>query len=177
MKEYIIRYKKLRHKLLEKHKCKNFNEKGITLIALIVTIIVLLILSAVVLIMLAGKNSILRRAETANEEYEIGAEKEQVDIAQISLKNETDVKEETWEKLIANTKATKITETDYIIKFNNSGRLYWVKADKESSYMGKDQENEFREIEQDGTKEKPYVINTIEDLVDFSNNVRTRNII
>ena len=104
--------------------------------------------------MLAGKNSILRRAETANEEYEIGAEKEQVDIAQISLKNETDVKEETWEKLIANTKATKITETDYIIKFNNSGRLYWVKADKESSYIGKDQENEFREIEQDGTKEK-----------------------
>ncbi len=93
------------------------------------------------------------------------------------IKNETDVKEETWEKLIANTKATKITETDYIIKFNNSGRLYWVKADKESSYIGKDQENEFRETEQDGTKEKPYVINTIEDLVDFSNNVRTRNII
>lgn len=177
MKEYIIRYKKHRHKLLEKNKCKNFNEKGITIIALIVTIIVLLILATVVLIMLTGKNSILNKAESASEEYEIGVEKEQVDIAQISLKNETDVKEETWEKLITNTKATKISETDYIIKFNNSGRLYWVKADKDSFYIGKDKENEFKEIDQDGTEEKPYVISTIEDLVDFSNNVRNRSII
>ena len=42
-------------------------KKGITLIALVITIIVLLILAGISIIMLSGDNSILRRAGDARE--------------------------------------------------------------------------------------------------------------
>ena len=42
-------------------------EKGITLIALVITIIVLLILAAVSIAMLTGENGILKKASTAKE--------------------------------------------------------------------------------------------------------------
>ena len=45
-------------------------EKGITLIALIITIIVLLILAGISISMLSGDNSILSRATTAKEDTE-----------------------------------------------------------------------------------------------------------
>lgn len=151
--------------------------KGITLIALVITIIVLLILAGVTLTTLTGKNGLLNKAKNASEEYEVSSEKEQVDIAQMSLKNESNINEKTWEDLIPNTTVTKVSEKDYIIKFNDCKRLYWAKLDNSSIYIGKDKVNEFEEIDQDGTEAKPYVINTIEDLVDFSNNVRNRNII
>lgn len=44
-------------------------EKGITLIALVITIIVLLILATVSIAMLTGKNGILGKAEKATEEH------------------------------------------------------------------------------------------------------------
>ena len=52
------------------------NEKGITLIALIVTIIVLLILASVSIAMLTGENGILIQAKKAKEETKIASEKE-----------------------------------------------------------------------------------------------------
>lgn len=148
------------------------NEKGITLIALVITIIILLLLLTITIRILVGNNGIINRAGVASEEYEISSEKEQVNMAQMSLKDETNVKEESWEKIIRNTKATKVSDTEYIIKFNKSGRLYWAELDDDVIYIGKDKENEFEEIDEDGSEGKPYVINTIEDLVEFSNNVR-----
>ena len=47
---------------------KTNESRGITLIALIVTIIVLLILSGISIAMLTGQNGILNRAEKANSE-------------------------------------------------------------------------------------------------------------
>ena len=44
------------------------NQKGITLIALVITIIVLLILAGVSLAMLTGQKGILTRATEANED-------------------------------------------------------------------------------------------------------------
>lgn len=55
---------------------KKVKEKGITLIALIVTIIVLLILASVSIAMLTGKNGILSQAKKAKEETKIASEKE-----------------------------------------------------------------------------------------------------
>lgn len=46
-------------------------ETGITLIALVVTIIVILILAGISLTMVSGKNGILSRAAQAKEETEI----------------------------------------------------------------------------------------------------------
>ena len=55
--------------------------KGITLIALVITIIVLLILAGVSIAMLTGENGILNQAKKAKEETEIASEEEKVKLA------------------------------------------------------------------------------------------------
>ena len=55
--------------------------KGITLIALVITIIVMLILATISITMLTGDNSILKRAVDAKEQTGIGQEKEIVSLA------------------------------------------------------------------------------------------------
>ena len=62
-------------------KISNFkNKNGITLIALVITIIVLLILAAISITMLTGDNSILKRATDAKEHTSIAKEKEQIKL-------------------------------------------------------------------------------------------------
>ena len=51
--------------------------RGITLIALVVTIIVLLILAGISISMLTGQNGILNRAVEAKEKTQVANEKEQ----------------------------------------------------------------------------------------------------
>ena len=60
--------------------------KGITLIALVVTIIVLLILAGVAIAMLRGDNGILNRATEAKYENVIGSFNEQVKLAHMSTR-------------------------------------------------------------------------------------------
>ena len=55
---------------LKKQKYKIGNRGGITLIALVITIIVMLILAAISIAMLTGDNSILKRAVDAKERTE-----------------------------------------------------------------------------------------------------------
>ena len=62
---------------------KNKNS-GITLIALVITVIVLLILAGISISMLSGNNGILQRAGDARDETIIGQEKEQVELAYVS---------------------------------------------------------------------------------------------
>ena len=54
--------------------------KGITLIALVITIIVLLILAAVSIAMLTGENSILNRAQESASANALGAAKDAVNL-------------------------------------------------------------------------------------------------
>ena len=63
---------------------KTKKEKGITLIALVITIIVLLILAGVTIATLTGENGILTKANDAKEETIIAQEKEQIALAQSS---------------------------------------------------------------------------------------------
>ena len=63
---------------------KRINNRGITLIALVITIIVLLILAGVTIATLTGENGILTRASDAKEETIIAQEKEQIALAQSS---------------------------------------------------------------------------------------------
>jgi len=58
--------------------------KGITLIALVITIIVLLILAGISISMLNGDNGILKRAGDAKDYTIVGQEKEQVELAYVS---------------------------------------------------------------------------------------------
>ena len=55
-------------------------EKGITLLALVVTIIVLLILAAVTIVGVVGENGIIKRAMKAVEEHKIGALTETLEV-------------------------------------------------------------------------------------------------
>ena len=58
-------------------------ERGITLIALVITIIVLLILAGVSISMLTGENGILTQAQKAKNETENAARQEEMDLAEI----------------------------------------------------------------------------------------------
>ena len=60
-------------------------EGGITLIALVVTIVVLLILAGVSISMLTGENGIITRATESNLQTKIGEEKEAINLAMQAL--------------------------------------------------------------------------------------------
>ena len=63
------------------------NRKGITLIALVITIVVLLILAGVTIATLTGDNGILTQAGKAKETTEIGEEKEIIGLSVIQATN------------------------------------------------------------------------------------------
>ena len=72
---------------MQKFKKKNFKStKGITLIALVVTIIILLILAGISIAMLTGNNGVLTQGKRAKEETEIAEEKEAISLAMNALK-------------------------------------------------------------------------------------------
>ena len=68
-------------KLQKYFKIQIIEQRGITLIALVITIIVLLILAGVTIATLTGKNGILTRASEASEKTEEAGAKEQVQLA------------------------------------------------------------------------------------------------
>lgn len=69
-------------------KRKNIKEHGITLVALVITIVVLIILAAVAINLTLGNNGIFTRAKTAKEQYQNAEAQEKFDIAKAS--NEID---------------------------------------------------------------------------------------
>ena len=62
-------------------KSKNMRNKGITLIALVITIIVLLILAGVSIATLTGENGILTRAQDSKTQTGVEGEKEEIQLA------------------------------------------------------------------------------------------------
>ena len=104
------------------------NQKGITLIALVITIVVLLILASVSIAMLTGDNGILKRAGDAKIETAVGAVKEQVGLYQIEKKmNKQDV---TAESLLAEGKVSRT------VQLGEADKYYMYYALKENSFEG-----------------------------------------
>ena len=64
---------------------RNRQEKGITLIALVITIIILLILAGVVLNLTLGEHGILKKAEQAGEQYKISEILEKLELEKADL--------------------------------------------------------------------------------------------
>ena len=64
------------------------NNKGVTLVALVITIIVLLILAGVSLAMLTGDSGILTNAENAKKETAIANAEDAIDMAYMDIKTE-----------------------------------------------------------------------------------------
>ena len=111
-------------------------QKGITLIALVVTIIVLLILAGVTLVTLMGENGLLSMAEKSAEETEISKEKEIVGLSyqQAKLENGNKISKEKLQNalngFVGESKTSVYTdEEDYDIEFKESGRVYKIDKD------------------------------------------------
>lgn len=77
-------------------------EKGITLIALIITIIIMLILAGVVINLTIGENGLFKTAKQAGKDYEISAIKEQIitDVYDKQAQNEGDVSEDNLKEIL-----------------------------------------------------------------------------
>ena len=64
---------------------KSNKEQGVTLIALVVTLVILLILAAVSIYMLLGDNGLITKAQQAAEQMQIASGKEEIDLQVLDL--------------------------------------------------------------------------------------------
>lgn len=111
--------------------------KGITLIALVVTIIVLLILAGVSINMLTGQNGILNRTNEAKKNSQVANEKESIEMAISSSKMQNidsfEITETSLEQALKNQFGDNVDflindnkDGSFTIKFNNTERMYYV---------------------------------------------------
>ncbi len=109
--------------------------KAVTLLALVITIIVLLILTGVTIATLMGDNGILTRASGAKENTKISEEKEKVSLAinsdLIANKGEKRTKNGIQTELdniegINKTKVIKDGKNSYIVTFLDTNRNYRI---------------------------------------------------
>ena len=120
------------------------DKKGITLIALVITIIVLLILAGVAISMLSGDNGILNRATQAKDETEIKGilEKIQLAVTASMLNKDATIEENTLDKEL----------TDY---FGTNG---YNKTPKGNGWIIKVGESEFEVSSTGKVKQKTIVV-------------------
>ena len=98
------------------------SEKGITLIALIITIIVLLILAGVSIITLTGENGTITRVQTAKKQSEKGKLEEEVKLAITNLQIEENQREMTQEEKRAELeKELKKQDSNSTVSIDGSG--------------------------------------------------------
>ena len=97
-------------------------EEGITLIALIVTIIVLLILAGTSIAMLTSENGIINQAQNAKEETEIASEKEAIQLTMINKEMTGDEKYNIGEELRDRTLANG--DNWKIVSVNDTKQIY-----------------------------------------------------
>lgn len=161
-------------------------QKGITLIALVITIIILLILAAVSINIILGQDGILQRAKDAKEKTEIAQEKEilQLSLMDIMLRNNGKLvfDEETLKSAIERNsnidgiEVEKVADNMYMVIFNTSKRYYEVNSEGNvKTTVAKVNDETPGDWEGDGTKENPYLIKSIEDLVALSDRVSPKS--
>ena len=107
---------------------KETNSKGITLVALVVTIIVLLILAAVSIATLTGENGLLIRANDAKRETEEARREEESMLN--DLNNLIDNYVETTEGFDGEVNSPKISSGMIPVKYENGK---WLKADENNT--------------------------------------------
>ena len=148
------------------------NNKGITLIALIITIIILLILAGVTITMLTGDNGILKQATNARETNSKAEFEEQVKLAVMASKvNDTaSINLETLENEINKIDGTTITKStddklpwtvkkesyEVTITANTTGKDDGKKdEDTKIDYGTKKPEEDTRKVIEQATAAKP----------------------
>ena len=134
---------------------KTRNERGVTLIALVVTIVVLLILAGVAISMLSGDDGIIINAQKASEENDKGREKEIVTLAVGSALSSDEgytIARDNLNSALANHIGTEgvdytLSDTEpYIVTYLDSGRSYVIdEKGKVSEYTETDDDVDISE--------------------------------
>ena len=158
------------------------NKKGITLIALVVTIVVILILAGITVGMVTSDNGILKETKNAKEQAEIDNEKSIVERAKmLTMMRDKSGKItlavfEPALKDEAGANPTEVSNVGDVIEvlFTDTDRYYEVDKDgnvSEPQEVVKDQYagDITKGGRCDGSEKKPYEISCIEDLVVLSN--------
>ena len=159
---------------------KRVKEKGITLIALIVTIIILIILAGITIGTLTGDNGIIKQAQTAKTETERSDIEEKINVIVIDNSKEREMDKD---KLISDFEnklpdGKEIVDSDnliYIIYPEYSFEVDIETGDVKQTEIERVEDETPWELAGSGTEEDPYLIESIEDLVAFSNSVNNGN--
>ena len=111
--------------------------RGITLIALIITIIILIILAGITLVALSGENGILRQASKAKEETAKAEEKEKEDLKE--LEQQILLNTEVWNGTVGNSYAggTGSKEDPYLIENGEQLAYLAEQVNNGEKYTGK----------------------------------------
>ena len=101
--------------------------KGITLIALVITIIVLLILASVSIAMLTGKNGLLQKATKAKEENKLAQAKEQINLMlqEYRIERDTGSNKKFEDFLIEKEKDKKIDSYEKNDSYDENNKKLW----------------------------------------------------
>ena len=139
-KEQLI---KERLKVQKIRKSIKLREKGITLIALVVTIIILLILTGVTLNMALSDNGLLKKAKEAVDKYEKSSETEALELSIMAYTMSRDEKDKIGEILKDN---SVDNPTWKVIKLKNENKQYgtnynYIKEGTEIEGYGKAKHN------------------------------------
>lgn len=113
-------YKKRKDKLIENNK-RISNQKGITLIALVITVVILIILATISINFVFGEDGLIRRAEQARDLYENKAKEEQELLNNIAKRK--------WVQTFAYGLENKIVSID------NMGEIYTVDVNKDGFFQ------------------------------------------
>ena len=154
---------------------------GITLIALIITIIVLLILAGVTINVVVGDNGVLTQAQKAKVETDFTKEKEAIEMAIVSSYTEASNYTKIGSAQLQNELGKNFD--DYIFNENADGtftiklenREYQVSETGTLIYIEHIIDTTPGVLAGNGTESSPYLIESGEDLVVFSYNVRNGN--
>ena len=165
---------------------REIRERGITLIALVITIVVLLILAVITIGAITGDNGIINKTGQAKEDAEIANEKEIIDTSTVEAMGRNkrgNLVEDEFQSAIDKHTDGKAQVTDigeeFEVYFTETNRYYMVDkdgnigdyeigvTDKYPGDITKDENGNNLE----GTEDSPFQINCIEDLVSLSNMV------
>ena len=152
----------------ENKKTLETKERGITLIALVITIIVLLILAGVSIAMLTGDNGILTQATNAKNKTE---EAEEMEKIQLSV-NEAQLGNSGYQELTEENLQKEIDE-----QFGSESVKVYINEKNAFSFIFQNKEANYR-LEKDGTLNKIDIalkINNVEDFRNFMNEVNSGN--
>ena len=137
-------------------KNKTSKNSGITLMALVITIIILLILAGISLNMLAGNNGVINHAGKAKNQTENAEEKEILEIATLNVigKNKYgNIEEEKLKEALSNEDVTiKKSGKNFNVTFNKSSRKYKIKSNGDIKYYEEIPATDiYAKLESDGT--------------------------